>query len=110
MADSADCLLVMTTCDDAAVAERIAHRLVERHLAACVNVLPAARSVYRWQGRVESADEYTLLIKTQASRFEALQAALVEAHPYELPEVLAVPIVTGSEEYLQWLVTSTQLP
>ncbi|MEZ5445998.1 MAG: divalent-cation tolerance protein CutA [Gammaproteobacteria bacterium] len=95
--------LVLTTCPDADSAERLAHLLVSRNLAACVNIQPGVRSVYRWQGTVESSAEHLLSIKTAATRYEALQDVIKANHPYELPEVVAVPIVAGSSEYLSWI-------
>lgn len=96
-------LLVLTNCPDAACAEAIATRLIETRLAACVNVLAPCRSVYRWQGAVERADEVPLLIKTTAAAYPALEAALRTAHPYEVPEIVAVPIDRGLPDYLAWL-------
>ncbi|HRO62344.1 divalent-cation tolerance protein CutA [Thermomonas sp.] len=98
-----DLLLCLTTCPDAASAERIAKALVDEQLAACVNVLPGLRSTYRWQGAVERADELLLLIKTTRAAWPALQARLLELHPYELPELLAVEPVDGLPAYLQWV-------
>lgn len=95
--------LVLTTCPDAESADRLAETLVRRNLAACVNIQPQVRSIYRWQGRIESAGEHLLLIKTTAARYRELQDVIEANHPYELPEVIAVPIVAGSDEYLSWL-------
>ena len=86
-------------------AVRIAKKLVEGHIAACVNLVPRVRSFYRWQGKVEDATEWMLIVKTSRSRFEALRTVLEAAHSYELPEVLALPIVDGSPNYLAWLDT-----
>lgn len=96
-------LLCLTTCPDAASAERIAEALVGEQLAACVNVFPGLRSTYRWQGAVERADELLLLIKTIRAAWPALQARLLELHPYELPELLAVEPADGLPAYLQWV-------
>jgi periplasmic divalent cation tolerance protein len=96
-------LVVLSTVERAEDAERIARALVERGLAACVNVVPGLVSIYRWKGAVERADERLLLIKTRADRFGALREALVALHPYELPEVLALPIADGHAPYLAWL-------
>lgn len=103
-------LLVHCTCPDRDHAERIARTLVEERLAACVNLLPGLRSIYRWQGMVESADETLLLIKTAADRFDALQARLRALHPYELPEIVAVEIAAGLPPYLDWIVAETRAP
>ena len=97
-------LLCLTTCPAAGCAERIAAALVEEHLAACVTIVPGLRSVYRWQGAIERADEHLLLIKTTADEYPALQARLQTLHPYELPELLAVEAVDGLPAYLQWVV------
>jgi periplasmic divalent cation tolerance protein len=96
-------LLVLTTVARAEDAERIAEALVERRLAACVNVLPGVRSIYRWKGAVERDEERLLVVKTRADRFDALRDAILTLHPYEVPEVVAVPIEAGSPGYLRWL-------
>jgi periplasmic divalent cation tolerance protein len=96
-------LLVLTTVTRAEDAEKIAEALVEKRLAACVNVLPGVRSIYRWKGAVERDEERLLVVKTRADRFDALREAILAAHPYEMPEVVAVPIEAGSPAYLRWL-------
>ncbi|MGB6053636.1 MAG: divalent-cation tolerance protein CutA [Burkholderiaceae bacterium] len=96
-------LLVLTNMPDAAGAEALARSLVQQGLAACVNILPAVKSVYRWQGALEQAEETTLLIKTGAGRYDELEAALRAAHPYALPEIIALPIVAGLPAYLDWI-------
>ncbi len=95
--------LVLTTCPDAATGERIAHALVSERLAACVNILPAAKSVYLWKGQVESAAEYLLVIKSLKRAFRAIQKRILELHPYELPEVITVPVTGGFADYLAWI-------
>ena len=100
-------LLVLTTLPDTASAGRIAEMLVGERLAACVNILPPARSVYRWLGVVEQAEETPLLIKTTAARYPALESRLRQEHPYELPEILAVPIAHGLPAYLGWVDAET---
>lgn len=95
--------VAIATCPDVTTAESIAGVLVSRHLAACVNILPGARSVYEWQGKVEVDEECVLLMKTRADRYKALEQAVVENHPYELPEVIAVSIEDGLPGYLQWI-------
>ena len=95
--------IVLTTCGSAEEAERIAHALVERQLAACVNIVPQIRSVYRWQGKVESAAEWLLVVKTTAGKFAGVRDAIRELHSYELPECIAIEIVDGSPEYLKWM-------
>ena len=96
-------IVVISTCGSEEEAVRIAKQLVEGHLAACVNLMPRVRSFYRWQGKVEDAVEWMLIVKTARSRFDALKTVLEAAHSYELPEVLALPIVDGSPNYLAWL-------
>lgn len=96
-------LLVHTTLPDTAQAERIARLLVERQLAACASVQAPCRSIYRWQGVVEEASEIPLLLKTTAAAYPALAAALRAEHPYEVPEIIAVPITHGLPDYLDWL-------
>lgn len=103
-----DVLLVLTTLPDAPTAERIAGELVAARLAACVNVLAPVRSVYRWQGAVETADEVPLLMKTTRERYPALEAALRAAHPYELPEIVALPVAAGLAPYLAWVGEETR--
>jgi periplasmic divalent cation tolerance protein len=99
-------LVVLSTVGTAEDAQRIARALVERGLAACVNVLPGVTSVYRWQGRIETEPEHLLVIKTTAEGFEPLRAALVSLHPYEVPEVVALPVRGGHGPYLAWLDAS----
>ena len=95
--------IVFTTCPDPAVAEQIAQTLVAEGLAACVNILPAMHSIYTWKGKMESTTEHLLLIKSQAHRYPAIQDRLRALHPYELPEIIAVPITHGLPDYLAWL-------
>lgn len=102
-----DPLLIITNCPDEEVANAIALALVEEKLAACVNILPRVHSVYRWQGSVESASEIPLLIKTTAARYAALESRIGELHPYEVPEIIAVPIARGLPAYLNWLAGET---
>jgi periplasmic divalent cation tolerance protein len=99
-------LLIYITCGSEENARQIATRLVEERLAACVNILPNVHSVYRWQGKVESSSEYLLLVKTRRERFAALRDRVRILHPYELPELVAVPIVAGLEPYLNWITES----
>ncbi len=99
-----DKVVVLVTCGTTREADRIAAELVKRHLAACVNVLEArVRSTYRWKGKVETAAEYLLLIKTSKSKLRALRATVERLHSYEVPEIIALPIVAGSPAYLRWL-------
>ena len=100
-----DKIVVLNTCASAEEAEKIARRLIDTHLAACVNVLAGARSFYRWKGAVEDAAEFLLLIKTSRDRFDELRAELERLHSYEVPEIVALPITDGSLNYLNWLET-----
>jgi periplasmic divalent cation tolerance protein len=101
-----DKLLVLSTAASEAEARKIAQALVERKLAACVNIVPKIVSVYKWQGRVESADEHLLIIKTTRKCGEKVMTAVRELHSYELPECLAIAVDSGSQEYLRWLAES----
>lgn len=103
-------LVVLTNAPDEATAQDIATRLVESGLAACVNVLSPCRSVYRWQGAVESAQEVPLLIKTTRARYAEVQAAIVAAHPFAVPEIIALPVGDGLPAYLDWVATETAAP
>jgi periplasmic divalent cation tolerance protein len=101
-------LLVLTNLPDRAAAERLAGALVEKRVAACVNILAPCRSVYRWKGEVQSEEEHPMLIKTTAERYPALEAAIRAAHPYELPEIIAVPVERGLPAYLAWVDAETE--
>ena len=100
-------LLVLTNLPDAASARLLAGALVEARLAACVNILSSCRSVYRWQGQIEDSAEVPLLIKTTAACYAALEVAIRAQHPYELPEIIAVPITHGLPDYLAWVNQET---
>lgn len=99
--------VALATAPDAEVAARIAHALVDERLAACANLVPQIRSIYRWQGRVEDATEVLLVIKTRADRVAALADRLRALHPYELPEVVVLPVVGGLAPYLAWISAET---
>lgn len=101
-------LLVLTNVPDEATGAQIARRLVESRLAACVNLLPQVSSVYRWQGAVEQANETTLSIKTTKERYPELEAAIKALHPYDLPEIIAVPVTGGLPAYLAWVAAETK--
>jgi len=103
---SRQALVVLCTCPDEETASRLAHGLVEARHAACVNVLPGIRSIYRWQGAVSDAAEALMVIKTVPGRFEAVESWLLAHHPYEVPEVAALPADRVSAEYLAWLGAS----
>jgi periplasmic divalent cation tolerance protein len=100
-------LLVLTNCPDETSANAIALAVVEARLAACVNILPRVQSIYRWQGAVESASEIPLLIKTTAANYPALEAAIRARHPYETPEIIALPVERGLPAYLNWVAAET---
>ena len=101
-------LLVFTSLPDRAAAERLAGALVEQRVAACVNILAPCKSVYRWKGAVQHDEEHPLLVKTTAERYPALEAAIRAAHPYELPEIVAVPVERGLPAYLAWVDAETK--
>jgi periplasmic divalent cation tolerance protein len=101
-----DKVLVLTMTSNETEARKIAHGLVDRRLAACVNIVPRVQSVYRWEGKVESAEEFLLLIKTTSTRTDELQAAICELHSYELPEFVVIAMESGSEQYLNWISES----
>jgi len=98
--------LVLTTCGSREEAQQIARALVERRLAACVNIVPNIDSVYRWMGKVETATEWLLLIKTSAAVFERLRAALQDLHSYDVPECIEISIENGGAAYLEWIAES----
>ncbi len=100
-------VIVFTNAPDRAVAEKIARTLVEQKLAACVNILGACASIYRWEGRLETADEVPLLIKTRTELYAEVEDTIKRLHPYELPEIVAVPVAQGSAEYLEWINAAT---
>jgi periplasmic divalent cation tolerance protein len=98
-----DALQVFTTIDDRAAAERIAQALVARRLAACVQISGPVTSVYRWEGQIQSSQEWLCIVKTAQSRYAEVEAAIREMHSYQVPEIVAVPIVAGAASYLDWL-------
>ena len=99
-------VVALSTAPDEATAARIAETLVERRLAACVNVVVGVRSTYRWKGEVRRDDEVLLVIKTTRAEIAALKAAFPEVHPYEVPELVVLPVAGGSEAYLRWVAES----
>ena len=98
-----DKIVVFSTCDSEEQAGRIARELVEQKLAACVNILPGARSVYRWKGQMQDSAEWLLIIKSRRDLMDKLRSAIGKIHTYEVPELLAVPVVDGAESYLAWV-------
>jgi periplasmic divalent cation tolerance protein len=107
MADNV--LLVLSTFPDAATARRIGRELVEQRCAACANILPQIESIYWWGKEVENATETLVLFKTSAERYEALQSTLRQLHPYEVPEIIAVPLTAGLPAYLSWVTENCAL-
>jgi len=103
-------LLVLTNLPDRAAAEKLAEALIAKRVAACVNILAPCRSVYRWRGELQREEEHPVLIKTTRESYPALEAAIREAHPYELPEIVAVPIERGLPAYLDWVAAETTPP
>jgi periplasmic divalent cation tolerance protein len=103
-----DSLLVVTNLPDRESAEKLAGLLIERRLAACVSILGPCTSVYRWQGEIQHDEEHPLLIKTAQDRYAELEALIRANHPYELPEIIAVPIAGGLPAYLQWVESETR--
>ena len=99
--------LVLTMLPTADAAVEIARTLVEERLAACCNIVPAVRSIYRWQDKIEDDNEVLVLIKTRTEHFERLRARILELHPYEVPEVLALPVEAGYAAYLEWMAKET---
>lgn len=102
-------IVILTNLPDREAALRLARELIAQRLAACVNVLAECSSVYRWKGEIENAAEVPVLIKTRAARYAEVEAAIRALHPYELPEIVAVPVERGLEEYLQWVADETTI-
>ena len=100
-------LMVVTTCPDDTLAHALANKVIDLSLAACVNILPKVVSIYQWEGERQQGTEHILLIKTAQSRYAELEALIVADHPYELPEVIAVPINEALPEYLSWIKSVT---
>jgi periplasmic divalent cation tolerance protein len=98
-----DKIVVFSTCYSEEEAGQIARSLVEQHLAACVNIVPGVRSIYRWKGEIEDSAEWMMIIKSRRDLMDQLRVAISKIHTYEVPELLAVPVVDGSESYLSWL-------
>lgn len=101
-------LLVLSNVPDMTVATTMATAIVEQQAGACVNILPAVQSVYRWQGKVETVSEVTLLVKTVDRSYAALEALIVSLHPYDTPEIIAIPVTAGLPAYLQWIAQETK--
>jgi len=105
--DAEEALVVLCTCPDEATGRQIATALLAAELAACVNCLPGIRSWYRWEGQLRDDAEVLLVIKTRQARYAALEAMLRENHPYEVPEIIALPVVAGARNYLDWVRQAT---
>lgn len=102
-------IIVLTTTDSQELAEKIAAALVEAGAAACVNILPGIRSIYRWEGRLCKEQEHLLLIKSSAAKFEDIRNRIRKMHTYQVPEVLALPVAAGDADYLEWLRASVKI-
>ncbi|HLW75918.1 MAG TPA: divalent-cation tolerance protein CutA [Bryobacteraceae bacterium] len=98
-----DKIVALSTCETQEEALRVARVLIEKNLAACVNIVPGIRSVYRWKEQIEDAPEFLLVIKTRRDLVDALKAEIAKIHSYEIPELVALPILDGSTEYLAWI-------
>ena len=100
--------MIMTTCPDLALAEHLANGLVVNNLAACVQIVPGVKSFFRWQGEVDTASEYLLLIKTVTDNYIAVESHIKSSHTYEIPEIIAVPVMAGARDYLAWIDDNTK--
>ncbi len=98
-----DYCLVLSTCPNQESAESIARLLVENKLAACVNIVPGMTSVYEWKGKIETSQEHLLIIKTKTTAFQAVETSILSNHPYELPEIISIPLISGLANYLSWI-------
>lgn len=95
--------IILCTSPDKESAEKIAHQLINDKIAACINILPGLTSIFRWQGKIETEQEHLLLIKTRKDRYQAVEKSIQTNHPYEIPEIIAIPIEKGLAEYMQWI-------
>ena len=107
MTQQAEILLVQTTCPDTEMARELTKRLLDQGLASCINLIEGIESHYRWEGELKQGTETLMLIKTPAARYQALEAAILQNHPYELPEIIAVSLSAGLPAYLNWVATSS---
>jgi len=101
-------LLIMTTVPDADIGQIIAEKIIEERLAACITLQAGSQSLYWWKGKITQEQEHTLLIKTTKEAYSKLEEKIKEIHPYKIPEIIALPILKGSEEYLGWIDRETQ--
>jgi periplasmic divalent cation tolerance protein len=106
--DMPEALLVLTNVPDMRTAEEIARSLLQQRLAACVNILPAVRSIYRWQDAIEEAEEVTMLIKSTREHYAEIEHGIGALHPYDVPEIIAIPISAGLPAYLSWIADETR--
>lgn len=97
--------IILCTCPEQKTAKDIAEQLISSQLAACVNIAPGISSIYQWQGKIEYSQEHLLIIKSHSSKYQNIENKIKQMHPYELPEIIAVPIELGLPEYLQWIDT-----
>jgi len=95
--------IILCTCPNKKTAEDLASLLIKQKLAACINIIPGITSVYEWQGKIETSQEHLMLIKSHTNKYEAIESTIKTIHPYELPEIIAVPIERGHPDYLQWI-------
>lgn len=95
--------IIFCTCPDYSTAEKIARHLVEEQLAACVNIVPGITSIYAWEGQIESAQEHLLIVKAGSLNYQSIETAIQKHHPYQLPEIIAIPVERGLPEYLNWI-------
>jgi len=102
-------MLVLCSCPDQEIATTIAENIVAQHLAACINIVPGIKSIYHWQGNVESAEESLMLIKTHQQKLSSLQNTITTMHPYEVPEIISLDISNGLPKYLDWITSSMRL-
>ena len=96
-------VIIFFSCPDQNSAKKLAHELVEKNLAACVNIIPKIESIYKWQGKIEKGKEILLIIKTKQDLYKKVEEFIIKNHPYDCPEIIMLPIKQGSEEYLRWL-------
>lgn len=101
--------LLISTCPDLVTAQHLAHLLLDKHLAACINILPHIQSIYEWQNEVVTETEVILFIKTHSTHYSAIEQLIIQHHPYEIPELIAIPIQTGLPDYLNWLSQATEV-
>ncbi|HDS29581.1 MAG TPA: divalent-cation tolerance protein CutA [Firmicutes bacterium] len=107
MSDNPEILIVLSTVPSVETGKSIAHILIEKKLAACVNILPSLESVYEWEGKIEESAEALLIIKTTTESYESLETEILSNHPYDVPEIIALPVTKGLKPYLEWVRSNT---